>query len=163
MIGMHQKTVYHWVRSGKLPAVASPGGMLRVRAEDARALCHKSGLAVPEQIASVPRRVVLVERDKSVGRVLGRSLKGKGFEVLVLENPYEAFVAIVKDPPEVLVIDPRSTEIDALAMVAALQSDERTKHARVYGWGEPLEEQEGATFAGFAPRSEVARMSSAIG
>jgi len=162
MVGMHPKTVYHWVRSGKLPAVASPGGMLRVRPEDARALCHKSGLAVPEKIASVPRKVVLVERDKSVSRTLGRSLKGKGFDVTVVENPYEAFLAVVKDPPEVLVLDPRSTEIDALAMVAALQSDERTKYSRVYGWGEPIERQDGVRFDGFAPRADAARMSSAI-
>lgn len=159
MVGMHPKTVYHWVRSGRLSAVASPGGMLRVRAEDARALCRKSGLQVPEKIATVPRKLVIVGDGKGATRTLGRSLKGKGFDVSTYASVYEAFVAIVKDPPEVLVIDPEMEEIDVAAMLSAFKSDDRTKQTKVFGWGN---RQEDPIFAGSAPYGDTVKMSALI-
>jgi excisionase family DNA binding protein len=161
MVGMHPKTVYHWVRSGRLSAVASPGGMLRVRAEDARALCHKSGIPVPEQIATVARKVAIVSSDKTSSKALTRSLKGKGFEVVSYSDPYEAFVAVVKDPPEVLVVGVAIAGIEVVRMVAALQGDERTKKTRVYGWGDvPVESK--ALFSGSAPAGDASKMSNEI-
>lgn len=161
MVGMHPKTVYHWVRSGRLPAIPSPGGMLRVRAEDARALCHKSGIPVPEAIATVPRKVVIVEHDKAVTKALARSLKGKGFEVAVMADVYAAFVAFVKDPPEVFVVDAHAAQISVVAMLTALRDDARTKQTRVFGWGDVEPELRGL-FAGMVAHGDASKMSSVI-
>ena len=32
---LHPKTVYHWIREGKLPAFRTPGAQYRVRTDDA--------------------------------------------------------------------------------------------------------------------------------
>jgi CheY-like chemotaxis protein len=162
MVGMHPKTVYHWVRMGKLQAIPSPGGMLRVRAEDARALCHKSGIAVPERLATVPRKVVIVDHDKSTTKALARSLKGKGFEVSTYSDPYEAFVAVVKDPPEVLVVDSRADRISMSAMLSALRKDARTKQTRVYGWGDARDGEDRELYAATVAHGDASKMSSAI-
>src|SRR5258708_25320275 len=78
MLQVHPKTVYYWVRTGRLNALTSPGGLLRVKAEDARALCQSSGMPIPAELATVRRRVHLLEPDKIVARGLARTLKAKG-------------------------------------------------------------------------------------
>ena len=42
---LHPKTVYLWIREGKLPAIKTPGAQYRIRAGDARAYCEKNSLA----------------------------------------------------------------------------------------------------------------------
>jgi len=49
---LHPKTVYLWIREGKLPAIKTPGAQYRVRTDDARAYCEQNGLPMPRAIAS---------------------------------------------------------------------------------------------------------------
>lgn len=136
MLQVHPKTVYYWVRTGRLNALTSPGGLLRVKAEDARALCQSSGMPIPAELATVKRRVHVVEADKTVGRSLVRNLKTKGFDVRTFDDPYEALIATAKEPPELFILDIRVPNIEARRVIAALHRDESTKRTRVIVWSE---------------------------
>src|SRR5258708_8325319 len=127
MLQVHPKTVYYWVRTGRLNALTSPGGLLRVRAEDARALCQSAGMPIPADLATVRRRVHVVESDKAVARSLVRNLKAKGFDVRTFEDPYEALIATVKEPPEIFILDVRAPGIEARTAIAALRRHDSTK------------------------------------
>ncbi|MBI2395042.1 MAG: response regulator [Deltaproteobacteria bacterium] len=136
MLQVHPKTVYYWVRTGRLNALTSPGGLLRVRAEDARALCQSAGMPIPAELATVKRRVHVVEPDKTVSRSLVRNLKAKGFDVRTYEDPYEALIATAKEPPELLIIDVRHPGIEASRAISALRRDDNTKRTRVLVWSD---------------------------
>lgn len=135
ILGLHSKTIYHWFRQGKIKAVASPGGMLRMRGEDVRELCKKSGVPIPNKIASIARRVVFAAVDESATRLAKRSLRGKGFDVTSFQNPYQAFALCVKAPPEYLIVDPEVKNIDLFAMLEAIRADERCKDIKLIAWG----------------------------
>ncbi|MGZ6083375.1 MAG: response regulator [Polyangiales bacterium] len=143
MLQVHPKTVYYWVRTGRLNALTSPGGLLRVRAEDARALCQSAGMPIPAELATVKRRVHVVESDKTVARALVRNLKAKGFDVRTYEDPYEALIATAKEPPELFIVDVRAPGIEANRAIAALRRDDTLKRTRVIVWSD-LEEEESA-------------------
>lgn len=159
MLGLHPKTVYHWVRMGRVEAVASPGGMLRVKVEDARALCHKAGLPVPTYIASVPRKAIVADADTSASKAAKRQLRARGFDVVTTENLYQAFLKAAKDPPELMVVDVQDQSLDVFQMVAALLEDERTKSIRFVAWSDIDEAKAeavlGRGFSGVAPRGDV--------
>lgn len=131
MLQVHPKTVYYWVRTGRLNALTSPGGLLRVKAEDARALCQASGMPVPADLATVRRRVHVVESDKAVARSLARNLKTKGFDVRVYDDVYDALIATAKEPPEALILDLGVPGVEVRKFTAALHRDESTKRTRV--------------------------------
>ena len=166
MLQVHPKTVYYWVRTGRLNALTSPGGLLRVRAEDARALCQSSGMPVPADLATVRRRVHVLEADKTVAKSLVRNLKAKGFDVRTFEDPYEALIATAKEPPELLVLDIKMSGIEARKAIAALRRDEVTKRTRILVWSELDQEETAALLeAGVdsvVPRGDAAALAKAL-
>jgi CheY-like chemotaxis protein len=166
MLQVHPKTVYYWVRTGRLNALTSPGGLLRVRAEDARALCQSSGMPIPADLATVRRRVHVFEPDKTVARSLARNLKAKGFDVRTFEDPYEALIATAKEPPEVFIIDARAPGIEGRRAIAALRRDETTKRTRVIVCSEIDQEETAALLeAGVdsvVPRGDAAALAKAL-
>lgn len=169
MLQVHPKTVYYWVRTGRLNALTSPGGLLRVRAEDARALCQSAGMPVPAELAMVKRRVHVVESDKNVARSLVRNLKAKGFDVRTFEDPYEALIATAKEPPELLIVDVRAegaTSFESSRAIAALRRDEMTKRTRILVWSDvEASEQAALLEAGVEaviPRADAAALTKAV-
>lgn len=168
MLQVHPKTVYYWVRTGRLNALTSPGGLLRVRAEDARALCQSAGMPVPAELATVKRRVHVVEADKTVSRSLVRNLKAKGFDVRTFEDPYEALIATAKEPPELLIVDVRAegAGFEASRAIAALRRDDTTKRTRVLVWSDlDAAEQTALLEAGVEaviPRGDAAALTKAV-
>lgn len=166
MLQVHPKTVYYWVRTGRLNALTSPGGLLRVRAEDARALCQSAGMPVPADLATVRRRVHALEPDKAVGRSLVRNLKAKGFDVRTFDDPFELVIATAKEPPELLIIDVKAPHVDARRALAALRRDDATKRTRVIVWSD-LDGDETAALleAGVdsvVPRGDAAALAKAL-
>lgn len=166
MLQVHPKTVYYWVRTGRLNALTSPGGLLRVRAEDARALCQSAGMPIPADLATVKRRVHVVESDKSVARSLARNLKTKGFDVRVFDDVYDALIATAKEPPEVLILDVGVPGVEARKFTSALHRDESTKRTRVIVWSDvDAEEQAALAEAGVdtvVPRGDAAALTKAL-
>jgi CheY-like chemotaxis protein len=166
MLQVHPKTVYYWVRTGRLQALTSPGGLLRVRAEDARALCQSSGMPIPAELAIVKRRVHVVESDKTVSKSLYRNLKAKGFDVRTFEDPYEALIATAKEPPELFIVDVKAPGIEDNRAIGALRRDDTTKRTRVIVWSD-LEDEESAQWleAGVEsviPRGDASALAKAI-
>lgn len=169
MLQVHPKTVYYWVRTGRLNALTSPGGLLRVKAEDARALCQSAGMPIPAELATVKRRVHVVETDKNVSRSLVRNLKAKGFDVKTFEDPYEALIVTAKEPPELLIVDVRAdgtSSFEAGRAIAALRRDDQTKRTRILVWSDvEASEQTALMEAGVEaviPRGDAVALAKAV-
>lgn len=166
LLQVHPKTVYYWVRTGRLNTVVSPGGRLHLRAEDARALCKSAGMPTSPELARVRGCVHIVEADRAAARSLTRSLKSRGFDVHTFEDPYDAIVATVREPPEVLVLDERLDGLDARRAALALRRDDRTKRTRVIVWGDVDETAStalsGAGVDAVVPRGDLAALVKAL-
>ena len=73
---LHPKTVYLWIREGKLPAIKTPGAQYRVRTDDARAYCEKNGLPMPRAIASPAGSVAVLGKPSASQRALVEGVQG---------------------------------------------------------------------------------------
>ena len=70
---LHPKTVYLWIREGKLPALRTPGAQYRVRTDDARAYCEKNNLPpLPRAMTSPGGTVAAIGKPGAALRALAK-------------------------------------------------------------------------------------------
>lgn len=128
---VHPKTAYHWYRTGRLPAIQSPGGLLRVRAEDVRVLADKTGFTLPSSIGADARILVLLEHANGTARAFARAAKAKKFDVRAFVEPYDALLAVARLAPAALVLDGECAGDALVGIVTALRRNADTKGMRI--------------------------------
>jgi len=102
---LHPKTVYVWIREGRLPAVRTPGDQFRLRAADVRAFSEAQGLPVPPFAREVVRRAFVTASAAPSGRAVKRALRLARVEAVSFEGALDAIVACAADPPALLALD----------------------------------------------------------
>jgi excisionase family DNA binding protein len=128
---LHPKTVYLWIRQGKLPAITTPGAQYRVRSDDARAYCETNGLPLPPAIASPAGNVALLGKPGPSQRALAKACKARGTAVKAWASALEGLLAIASDAPDVVAIDAECTEVRLVDAVRALRRTTRTANIPV--------------------------------
>ncbi len=128
---LHPKTVYLWIREGKLPAIKTPGAQYRVRSDDARAYCEKNGLPMPRAIASPAGVVGAIGKASPTLRALAKACKARGTELLTWPSALEGLLAVAGDTPDVLVIDARCDDVKLAHALRALKKTPKTSRLPV--------------------------------
>ena len=134
---LHPKTVYLWIREGKLPAIKTPGAQYRVRSDDARAYCEKNGLPMPRAIATPAGTVAVLGRASASQRAVAKACKARGTSVLTWSNALEGLLAIASDAPDVVAIDAECAEVKVGDAVRALRKTARCAHVPVVIYDAP--------------------------
>src|SRR5579864_2706723 len=132
---LHPKTVYLWIREGRLPAIRTPGAQYRVRTDDARAYCEKNDLPMPR--AARGPRVAIVGKPGATQRALARACKAAGAEVEMWPAALEGLVAIGGDAPDVVALDARCTDVKVAHALRALRRNPRTARIPVVVYDAP--------------------------
>jgi excisionase family DNA binding protein len=121
---LHPKTVYLWIKAGRLPAVKTPGDQFRVRSEDVPAFCNRSGLPLPPALTLETRRVMILGATPGAQRMLRRALKGRDVVVSAFPSALDGLLAAAQTPPSLLVLD--ASSVDAEDAVRALRRTKAT-------------------------------------
>jgi excisionase family DNA binding protein len=129
---LHPKTVYLWIKAGRLPAVKTPGDQYRVRPEDVPAFCAKNGLPVPPGLQPSRRRVVVIGADADAQRAMRRVLRGKSVDVTWFASAFDGLVAAAESPPFLVVVD--GAAVDAEAAILALRRARTTRGVPVLAY-----------------------------
>jgi len=82
---------------------------------------------VPTTRRSAPSRILIVDDDESICQTLRKQLAPLGFSVDVETDANTALERIVRDPPDVLLLDYMMPGSDGLAVVRALRGHERCR------------------------------------
>lgn len=129
---LHPKTVYLWIREGKLPAFRTPGSQYRVRADDARAYCEKNNLPpLPYAVTSPGGTVAAIGKPGASLRALAKACKERRTSFVSFGNVLEGFLGIATETPDVLAIDARSSDVQIADVVRALRRTEKTANVAV--------------------------------
>jgi len=132
---LHPKTVYLWIKDGRLRAVKTPGAHYRVRSEDVPAFCDASGLPLPPQVAVTSRRAAILGGGPSALRTIRRALKAHGVGAAPYPSALEGLLAVAAAPPSLLVID--AAAIDVEEAVRALRRTKATRAVPILVYGAP--------------------------
>jgi excisionase family DNA binding protein len=126
---LHPKTVYLWIREGRLPAIKTPGAQYRVREGDVRAYCEKNGLPLPRELARPEKaaaRIAVIGRPGATFRALSRACKASGVELRSFASALDGFLAIASDVPSVVALDARSCGVKVSDALRALRRADAT-------------------------------------
>lgn len=134
---LHPKTVYLWIREGRLPAIKTPGAQYRVRSDDARAYCEKHALPMPRGLASPGGRVAVLGKPSAAQRALAKACKARGAELAVWPAALEGLLAIASDTPDVVAIDARAPGVKLADALRALRKNANTAELRVIVYDAP--------------------------
>jgi excisionase family DNA binding protein len=123
---LHPKTLYVWIREGRLAAVRTPGDQFRLRPADVRAFAESAGLPVPPFILAAPRCAHAAASAGTWLRALRRALKDAEVALDVHERSLDAVLAAVATPPALLTLDAGLGGLDLDEAVRALRRREAT-------------------------------------
>jgi excisionase family DNA binding protein len=136
---LHPKTVYLWIREGRLPAVRTPSDQFRLRAADVRAFAEARGLAVPPFAREARARAYVASSSASgpsaaSARALRRALRVAEVAVESFASPLDALLACAVDPPVILALDAtaRGVLLDEAARALRRAARTRTTPLLVY-------------------------------
>jgi excisionase family DNA binding protein len=123
---LHPKTVYLWIREGKLPAIKTPGAQYRVRSDDARAYCVKNNLPMPRTLTSPEGTVAAIGKPSPALRALAKACKARGTTFLTWATALEGLLAVAGETPDVLVIDAKLEDVKVAQALRALKRTSKT-------------------------------------
>jgi excisionase family DNA binding protein len=129
---LHPKTVYLWIREGKLPAFRTPGSQYRVRTDDARAYCEKNNLPpLPRAVTSPGGTVAAIGKPGASLRALAKACKARGTSFVAFAGVLEGLLGVAGDAPDVLAIDARCDEVKLADVMRALRRTEKMANVAV--------------------------------
>lgn len=138
--GVVHTTVINWINKGMLKAHATPGGHRRIQHGDLVDFMTRFGMPIPPDLLERAKKVLIVEDDAAVQRMLKRALQMlPGVELNACAGGLEALVAIGKDAPDLVILDIRIPQVNGLEVCKLLRSSEHTRPIRIIAiTGEPL-------------------------
>ena len=130
--GVYHTTVINWANKGRIKAHSTPGGHRRIAAGDLVDFMHHFEMPIPADLAGRPKRVLIVEDDPAVARMLTRALAAlPGVALSTCIGGLEALMAIGKEPPDLLVLDIRIPQVNGIEVCRVLKSNEQTKPIKI--------------------------------
>jgi len=132
---VYPTTVIGWIKKNKLRAFATPGGHRRVLRSDLVNFLKQFGFPVPEELGARRKRVLVVEDEESVGRLLCKALRRQSDDVQVdwTRDGIGALLALGKNPPDLLILDVVIPVVDGPGVLASLRADPQTRKIKVIG------------------------------
>ncbi|MDE2142135.1 MAG: response regulator, partial [Elusimicrobia bacterium] len=130
---VYPSSVINWIESGKLKAYATPGGHNRVTRENLLAFLDEFGIPVPKKLAAREMRVLVVDDDVEITRVVARafSRSGGNFALETCHSGIEALIRIGQNPPDLVVLDIVLPKMDGQQVCRVLKAQTETKDIKI--------------------------------
>lgn len=122
-------TLWSYVKSGKLKALRTPGGHYRISENDLTEYLSKVNLPVDEE--STSQKVLVVDDDPAVRKLLLRALSSEGFEVKTASDGFEAGQLSVKFNPQIIILDIVMPRMDGFEVCRLLKKNPETKNMKI--------------------------------
>jgi CheY-like chemotaxis protein len=133
MLHVDPGSIANWIDQNLLKAHRTPGGHRRVATDDLVTFLRKHKMPIPAELDSVPSRVVIVDDEPAITRLIAWAIKAALPECEVVEA-HDGFragtiVAILK--PNVVILDLRMPGMDGYEVCRLIKTQESTRQADV--------------------------------
>jgi len=98
-------TMWRWVKSGKLKAVASPGGHYRISKDDLHSFARQHGIASVSGTFFIGARILIVDDDAAVRDSLFQILTTSDYLVTMAVDGFDAGIKVSEFKPELILMD----------------------------------------------------------
>lgn len=134
---LHPKTVYQWIREGRLPSIKTPGAQYRVRSDDVRAFCEENSLAMPRAVANPEGRIAILGAPSPSQRSIVRTCRARGTSVELWPRLLKGLMGVAADPPDIVVLDASCTDLPAADAIRAIRETPRTATLAIVAYNAP--------------------------
>lgn len=131
MCALSRGTLWKYVKSGELKASLTPGGHYRISREDLEAFMRQKGMYPLGRYKPSRRKVLIVDDDPQVQKVLSGLLAAHGYETETASQGFEAGVKIMSFRPEVVVLDLVMPGMDGFEVCRRIKENPETSHIKV--------------------------------
>ena len=130
---VYPSTVINWINSGKLKSYSTPGGHHRMLRDDVIRFLESMRMPLPKELAARPMRVLIVDDDIDITRVLARAfaLHSGTFATEVCHNGVEALIRIGQAPPDLVILDMVLPKMDGLQVCRVLKAKTETRDIKI--------------------------------
>lgn len=131
--GVFPTTVIKWVADGRLKASITPGGHRRIPREHLLAFLKEHGYAVPPELRSTRKTILIVDDDPAVCRMIQRAFKDYAAQVRTesLSSGIDALVEMGKNPPDLVILDVVMPVVDGASLCASLKANPATQNVKI--------------------------------
>ncbi len=131
---VNRMSMWRWVKSGYIPASVTPGGHHRIHVEDLSAFLRERGM-YPLARKHFPRKkILIVDDDSHIRRILTRTLTGQGFETENATDGFEAGFKIIQFKPDLLILDLIMPGIDGFEVCRSVRKNPATAHIKILAY-----------------------------
>jgi excisionase family DNA binding protein len=132
---VYPSTIITWIKKNKLRAYTTPGGHRRVLKGDLVEFMKRFNLPMTDDLLREHGRVLIVEDDLVVGRLLEKALKraSPALDVEWIQDGVAALLVLANNPPDILVLDVVLPVVDGASVLASLRSSPQTHAVKVVG------------------------------
>lgn len=129
LLGVAVSTVATWIDQGDLKAGKTPGGHRRIVAKDLVDFLLQRNLPVPIELAESKHKVLVVDDEPAVAKLVSRVIRAAHpeYEVLVAHDGFAAGELVASARPDVVVLDLRMPQLDGFEVCRRIKSREDTK------------------------------------
>lgn len=121
--GVSFRTVLRWIERGELAAYKLPGrGDARIKLEDFVEFLNRHQMPVPAELgrSSTPR-VLVVDDEPDVARLIARVMSGQGYEVAVVHDGFSAGAKLASFAPDLITLDLRMPGLGGLEVIQLIR------------------------------------------
>jgi excisionase family DNA binding protein len=133
LCGVFHSTVARWIDNGKLKAYTTPGKHRRIVRADLVAFMHAHDMPIPPDLEPEARRILIIDDDPAITRILERSWdhNADGYTVLAVNNPVEGLIEIGRHQPDALILDLLMPVLSGYEVCRILKAGADTRHIHI--------------------------------
>ncbi|MBR9883996.1 MAG: response regulator [Oceanospirillales bacterium] len=127
------RTVIRWIDRGALKGFKLPGrGNNRVKVEDFIAFLNENGMPIPPELAGEGnRRVLVIDDEPAITRVIRRILQAEGYDVIIANDGFQGGTKLLQEQPALVTLDLSMPGMDGFEVLEFIRKTPDVAHTRV--------------------------------
>jgi excisionase family DNA binding protein len=133
MLSVDPGSVANWIDQNLLKAHRTPGGHRRVTQEDLLVFLRKHKMPIPPELGHQPVRVLVVDDEPAITRMIGQAIREAHpeYEVMEAHDGFNAGASLESFKPSLVLLDLRMPGMNGQDVCKLIKSREQTKHIEV--------------------------------
>jgi excisionase family DNA binding protein len=126
------RTVVRWIERGILKSHKLPGrGDNRVQIQDFISFLKENNLPIPEDFKNFNQKILVVDDDEDIIRLVTKRLKKLGFEVKCANDGFTAGAMMQSFSPAVIVLDLKMPGLSGIEVIKSIRNFPGYTHQKI--------------------------------
>lgn len=126
--GVDRRTISRWVESGKIKAVLTAGGHLRILRSEIDNLLDKNGFA---KFTPLPKKILIVDDDELVRKTLEQKLTRHKFTIETASGGFEAGLKAREMSPDLIILDLMMDGVDGFEVCRTIKNSSALRKTKI--------------------------------